>query len=90
MDCYWMRRPVRTAQDVQSSRQRIGCCTSKIARQVPPSQELNDDAKHFTPVGTGTIDWKKIVAVAENERHPPHVRGTGFRRNPAGEYRQRI
>jgi sugar phosphate isomerase/epimerase len=31
----------------------------------PPSQELNDDAKHFTPVGTGTIDWKKIVAVAE-------------------------
>ena len=30
-----------------------------------PSQELNDDAKHFTPVGTGTIDWKKVLAAAE-------------------------
>jgi sugar phosphate isomerase/epimerase len=31
----------------------------------PPSRELNKAAEHFTEVGNGTIDWKKVLTAAE-------------------------
>jgi sugar phosphate isomerase/epimerase len=67
LDCYWI---TQAGQDPLKMFNRLGKRIRMLHlkdRQAgfPPSQELNDDAKHFTPVGTGTIDWKKIVAVAE-------------------------
>ncbi len=34
-------------------------------RGFPPSQNLNKAAEHFTEVGSGTIDWKKVLTAAE-------------------------
>jgi sugar phosphate isomerase/epimerase len=34
----------------------------------PPSQQLDDNSKHFTEVGSGTLDWKAILAQAEKNK----------------------
>ena len=31
----------------------------------PPSQQLDASAEHFTEVGNGSIDWKKVLDVAQ-------------------------
>jgi sugar phosphate isomerase/epimerase len=66
MDCYWITQAGRDPLEMfKKMGRRIEMLHLKDRKPgFPPSQELNDDAKHFTPAGTGTIDWKSILAVA--------------------------
>ncbi|MHB1023944.1 MAG: sugar phosphate isomerase/epimerase family protein [Acidobacteriaceae bacterium] len=70
MDCYWITQaghdPVTMLEKHAS---RIHMLHLKDRKPgFPPSYQLNAAAAHFTEVGTGTIDWKKILAVAERQR----------------------
>jgi sugar phosphate isomerase/epimerase len=67
MDCYWItqagRDPVKMLAEHGS---RIRLLHLKDRKPgFPPSQELNDAAGHFTEVGSGTINWKAILAAAQ-------------------------
>ena len=67
MDCYWISEagldPVATLAKLG---QRVRMLHLKDRRRnFPPSTELNKAAEHFTEVGNGTIDWKKVLASAE-------------------------
>ena len=67
MDCYWIvqagRDPLQIFDDLGS---RIRLLHLKDRKPgFAASQELNAEAEHFTEVGSGTLDWKKILAAAE-------------------------
>jgi len=72
MDCYWItqagRNPLDMLKKLGSRIQQLHLKDRKAG--FPPSQELNEDAGHFTPVGTGTINWKAILAAAQSH----HIR----------------
>jgi len=67
MDCYWMtqagRDPVKMLEQYPKRIRMLHLKDRKPG--FPPSQELNDAAGHFTEVGTGTLNWKAILALAE-------------------------
>jgi len=67
MDCYWMtqagRDPVKMLEKYPKRIRMLHLKDRKPG--FPASQELNDAAGHFTEVGTGTLDWKDILALAE-------------------------
>src|SRR5882724_2637309 len=64
MDCYWITQagldPVEMFGKL-GKRIRMIHLKDRLPG-FPPSQDKNDAAEHFTAVGTGTIDWKKILA----------------------------
>ena len=67
MDCYWI---TQAGQDPVAMLQKLGNRVRMLhlkdrRRGFPPSQELNKAAEHFTEVGNGTIDWKKILTAAQ-------------------------
>ena len=67
MDCYWI---TQAGLDPLNMFRRYGHRIRMLHLKdrlpgFPPSQELNNDAQHFTPVGTGTINWKRILEAAE-------------------------
>lgn len=69
IDCYWVteagRDPVRMIRQLG---RRVRLLHMKDRQPgFPPSTTLNAQAGHFTPVGTGTIDWKAVIAAARAE-----------------------
>jgi sugar phosphate isomerase/epimerase len=69
MDCYWI---TQAGQDPLQMLEKLGPRIRLLHLKdrkpgFPPSQELNDQAEHFTPVGTGTIRWKEILAAARSD-----------------------
>ena len=69
MDCYWIaqagRDPVKM---LEQHKDRISMLHLKGRKAgFPTSQQLNSDAGHFTEVGTGTIDYKKILSLAKQQ-----------------------
>jgi sugar phosphate isomerase/epimerase len=66
MDCYWItqagRDPLEMLKTYGSRIQLLHLKDRKPG--FPTSQKLDKRAEHFTPVGTGTIDWKGILAAA--------------------------
>jgi sugar phosphate isomerase/epimerase len=67
MDCYWItqagRNPVQVMSDLGNRVKLLHLKDRKPG--FPPSQQLDKDAEHFAPVGTGTIDWKAVLSVAK-------------------------
>lgn len=67
MDCYWItqagRDPVRVMRDLGTRVKLLHLKDRKPG--FPTSQQLDGSAEHFTPVGTGTIDWKAILTSAK-------------------------
>ena len=67
MDCYWItqagRDPIAMFKTLGNRIEMLHLKDRK--RGFPPSQKLNSAAEHFTPAGTGTIDWKSILAAAQ-------------------------
>jgi sugar phosphate isomerase/epimerase len=66
MDCYWMTQAGQNPlQMLKTLGNRIQLLHLKDRKPgFPTSQELNAQAEHMTPVGTGMIDWKDILATA--------------------------
>ncbi|HEY4742544.1 MAG TPA: sugar phosphate isomerase/epimerase [Candidatus Acidoferrales bacterium] len=67
MDCYWI---VQAGQDPVEMFKRLGSRIQLLHLKdrkagFPASQDLNEQAKHFAPVGDGTLDWKAILQTAE-------------------------
>lgn len=69
MDCYWVAQaghnPVKMLEK-HASRIRLLHLKDRKPR-FPPSYQMNAASAHFTEVGTGTIDWKKILELAERQ-----------------------
>jgi sugar phosphate isomerase/epimerase len=67
IDCYWVTEAgLDPAQMIRSLGPRVRLLHMKDRKPgVPTSQVLNAKAEHFTPVGTGTIDWKAVIAAAK-------------------------
>jgi sugar phosphate isomerase/epimerase len=67
MDCYWMTQsgndPVKMMDKLGDRVKALHLKDRKAG--FPTSQELNKAAMHFTPVGTGSIDYKPILAAAD-------------------------
>ncbi|HLV95755.1 MAG TPA: sugar phosphate isomerase/epimerase [Candidatus Acidoferrales bacterium] len=69
IDCYWVteagRDPVKM---IETLGRRVRLLHMKDRKRgFPLSQTLNAQAEHFTPVGTGTIDWKAVIAAAKRD-----------------------
>ncbi len=69
MDCYWV---TQAGQDpvamLRKYRDRIRLLHLKDRKPgYPTSHKLDAAAEHFTEVGTGSIDWKKVLAVAHQQ-----------------------
>jgi sugar phosphate isomerase/epimerase len=67
IDCYWV---TEAGHDPVEMLNRYGKRVSMIHIKdrkpgFPPSQELDASAEHFTEVGTGTINWKAVLAAAQ-------------------------
>ena len=67
MDCYWV---TQAGHDPVTMLQKLGKRVRMLHLKdrrggFPPSQELNKSAEHFTEVGSGSIDWKKVLTAAE-------------------------
>jgi sugar phosphate isomerase/epimerase len=67
MDCYWI---TQAGQDPVKMMDKLGRRVKALHLKdrkagFAPSQELNEAAQHFTPVGTGTIDYKAVLAAAD-------------------------
>jgi len=67
MDCYWI---TEAGQDPVAMLQRLGKRIRLLHLKdrkpgFPPSQQLNSAAGHFTEVGNGSIDWKKVLDAAQ-------------------------
>jgi sugar phosphate isomerase/epimerase len=67
MDCYWI---TQAGQDPVAMLKKFGSRIQLLHLKdrkpgFPTSQTLGPDAEHFTEVGTGTIDWKTIIATAQ-------------------------
>ncbi len=67
MDCYWITQAGRDPLEMfKTYGSRIQLLHLKDRKPgFPTSQKLDKHAEHFTPVGTGTIDWKSILAAAQ-------------------------
>ncbi|HEU5402859.1 MAG TPA: sugar phosphate isomerase/epimerase [Terriglobales bacterium] len=67
MDCYWITQAGRDpVQILGEMGKRIRLLHLKDRKAgFPPSRQLDQAAEHFTPVGTGTIDWKSILSSAK-------------------------
>jgi len=68
MDCYWV---TQAGQDPLQMLEKLGPRIRLLHLKdrkpgFPPSQKINRQAEHFTPVGTGTIRWKEILAAAQS------------------------
>jgi sugar phosphate isomerase/epimerase len=67
MDCYWVTQagqdPVAMLKKFGSRIQLLHLKDRKAG--FPTSQSLNPTAEHFTEVGSGTIDWKTLLGVAQ-------------------------
>lgn len=67
IDCYWVTQaghdPVEMLNRLSNRVRLIHLKDRKPG--FPPSQELGPAAEHFTEVGTGTINWKAVVAAAQ-------------------------
>jgi sugar phosphate isomerase/epimerase len=67
MDCYWMveagQNPLRMFERYGNRIQLLHLKDRKPG--FPTSQVKDAAAEHFTEVGSGTIDWKPILAAAE-------------------------
>lgn len=66
MDCYWI---AQAGQDPVAMLNTLGKRVRLLHLKdrkpgFPATQQLNKSAEHFTPVGTGTIDWKGVLATA--------------------------
>jgi sugar phosphate isomerase/epimerase len=69
MDCYWM---AQAGEDPLHMFERFGKRIKLLHLKdrkpgFPITQVKNDAAEHFTEVGSGTIDWKPILAAAEKD-----------------------
>ncbi len=68
IDCYWItqagRDPVKVLNDLGKRVRLIHVKDRKPG--FPASQELAPSAEHFTEVGTGSIDYKAVLAAAEH------------------------
>jgi sugar phosphate isomerase/epimerase len=69
IDCYWVteagRDPVKV---IKTLGHRVRLLHMKDRKPgFPASQTLDKQAEHFTPVGTGTIDWQAVVAAARED-----------------------
>lgn len=67
MDCYWI---TQAGHDAVEMLNRFGNRVRMIHVKdrkpgFAPSQTLDASAEHFTEVGTGTIDWKAVLAAAQ-------------------------
>ena len=67
MDCYWI---TQAGRDPTAMLQRLGKRIRLLHLKdrkpgFPPSQQLNPADEHFTEVGAGSIDWKKILDAAQ-------------------------
>jgi sugar phosphate isomerase/epimerase len=67
LDCYWLTQAGRDpAAMIAEHADRVRLIHVKDRKPgFPTSQQLEAAAEHFTEVGTGTIDWKKVLAAAE-------------------------
>lgn len=70
MDCYWIAQAGRDPLEMfKTYGSRIRLLHLKDRKPgFPTSQTKNEEAEHFTPVGTGTIGWKAILAAAQQDR----------------------
>jgi sugar phosphate isomerase/epimerase len=67
MDCYWI---TQSGNDPLAMLKRLGKRVRMLHlkdRQpnFPTTQTLNNDAEHFTEVGSGTIHWRAILEAAQ-------------------------
>jgi sugar phosphate isomerase/epimerase len=67
MDCYWV---TQAGQDPVQMMNKLGSRVKALhlkdrKKGFPPSQALDEGAAHFAPVGTGSIDWKAVLAAAK-------------------------
>jgi sugar phosphate isomerase/epimerase len=69
IDCYWVTEAGRDpVQMIKSLGSRVRLLHMKDRKPgFPVSQVLDAQAEHFTPVGTGTIDWKAVIAAAKKD-----------------------
>jgi sugar phosphate isomerase/epimerase len=67
MDCYWLAQAGRDpVQMLKSHAGRVRLIHIKDRKPgFPPSQQLDEDAMHFTEVGTGSLDYRTILAAAK-------------------------
>lgn len=68
MDCYWV---VQAGEDPLRMTERYGNRIELLHLKdrkagFPTSQVMDASAEHFTEVGSGTINWKAVLAVAES------------------------
>ena len=67
LDCYWI---TQAGQDPVAMLQKLGKRIRLLHLKdrkpgFPASQQLNSAAGHFTEVGNGSIDWKKVLNIAQ-------------------------
>ncbi|HTU34824.1 MAG TPA: sugar phosphate isomerase/epimerase [Candidatus Acidoferrum sp.] len=69
IDCYWVTEAGRDpVQMIRQLGRRVRLLHMKDRKAgFPTSTSLNAQAEHFTPVGTGTIDWKAVIAAAKRD-----------------------
>lgn len=69
IDCYWVTQAGRDpVQMIKKLGPRVRLLHMKDRKPgFPTSTSLNAEASHFTPVGTGTIDWKAVIAAAQRD-----------------------
>jgi sugar phosphate isomerase/epimerase len=70
MDCYWI---TQAGEDPVAMMRLLGNRIRMLHLKdrkpgVPPSQQKDKAAEHFTEVGNGSIDWKRIFAAARADR----------------------
>jgi sugar phosphate isomerase/epimerase len=70
MDCYWITQAGKDPVKVMNEHaDRITMLHLKDRQSgFPFSQQLDQAAGHFTEVGTGSLDWKAILAAAARNR----------------------
>lgn len=69
IDCYWVTQAGRDpVQMIEKLGSRVRLLHMKDRKPgFPTSTSLNAEASHFTPVGTGAIDWEAIIATAKRD-----------------------
>ena len=67
LDCYWVTQAGHDpAELLKRHANRVRMIHVKDRKPgFPPSQTLDASAEHFTEVGTGTINWKSVLAAAQ-------------------------
>ena len=68
MDCYWIAQAgLDPLQMFREYGNRIKLIHLKDRKPGFPTTQVKDDtAEHFTEVGSGTIQWREILAAAKN------------------------